>query len=56
MSFQIHALPAEPFKSLFGMSGQELGEAISRMFEDRSVDYLHLHNARPGCFAARVTR
>ncbi|MDH3788238.1 MAG: DUF1203 domain-containing protein [Xanthomonadales bacterium] len=89
MSFQIHALPAEPFKSLFGMSGQELaginaarivvdekpgypcrvsladaevvdgedlGEAISRMFEDRSIDYLHLHNARPGCFAARVTR
>jgi len=38
------------------VDGAFLSEAIPAMFADPSVDYLHLHNARQGCFAARVTR
>lgn len=38
------------------MSGDDLGEAISRAFEDETVAYAHIHNAKPGCFAASVDR
>jgi hypothetical protein len=38
------------------VEGTDLGEVIPTMFGDPAVAYLHLHNARPGCFAARVTR
>jgi len=38
------------------VEGLHLREAISAMFRDPHVAYLHLHNARQGCFAARVTR
>ena len=36
--------------------GAELAMLIARMFEDPAIAYLHVHNARPGCFAARVDR
>ena len=36
--------------------GTALRKQIARMLEDPAIDYLHLHNAKPGCFAARVTR
>jgi len=36
--------------------GLHLHEAITAMFRDQGVAYLHLHNAKQGCFAARVTR
>jgi hypothetical protein len=38
------------------MQGRELALAIDRMFESHRVQYLHVHNAKPGCFAARVER
>lgn len=38
------------------MEGKDLEAGIRRMFEDRSVSYLHAHNAKPGCFAAAVVR
>jgi hypothetical protein len=38
------------------MQGSDLAPAIERMFEHGAVAYLHVHNARPGCFAARVQR
>jgi hypothetical protein len=38
------------------MRGSELAPAISRMLDKTAVDYLHVHNAKPGCFAARVDR
>jgi uncharacterized protein YbaR (Trm112 family) len=38
------------------VDGVLLAEAIPAMLDDPAVDYLHLHNAKPGCFAARVTR
>ena len=38
------------------VNGSELEEHISRFFNDPNVKYLHLHNARPGCFNCRVER
>jgi hypothetical protein len=38
------------------MPGTELAGAITRMFISPTVAYLHVHNAKPGCFAARVDR
>ena len=38
------------------VDGMELHEVIPAMLGDAGVGYLHLHNAKPGCFAARVTR
>jgi len=36
--------------------GQELAAAINRMLCQNTSAYLHVHNAKPGCFAARVDR
>ena len=38
------------------VEGVELAPLIGRMFADPAVAYLHVHNARRGCFAARVDR
>jgi len=38
------------------VDGKELDETIRRHFGDRNVQYLHLHNARPGCYNCRVER
>lgn len=36
--------------------GTELESLIERLFANEAVAYLHVHNARPGCYAARVDR
>jgi hypothetical protein len=38
------------------IDGRKLEEAIERQFANRQADYLHLHFAAPGCYAARVAR
>lgn len=38
------------------VDGRELRQTIERMFSDARASYLHLHNAKPGCYAARVDR
>jgi hypothetical protein len=38
------------------VDGVELAPVIHRYFEDLRTEYIHLHNAKPGCFAARVDR
>ena len=38
------------------VDGTRLGVSIPRLLVDQDVAYLHLHNAKRGCFAARVTR
>jgi hypothetical protein len=38
------------------VDGSRLSEAIPAMLENPEVAYLHLHNAKQGCFTARVTR
>lgn len=36
--------------------GKELEAGIGQLFADPRVEYIHLHFAKPGCYAARVTR
>ena len=36
--------------------GTEVAEQIQRMFDDPKIAYLHLHNARPGCYSCRAER
>ena len=38
------------------LEGTDLDAEIARMFADPRAAYLHVHNARRGCFAARVDR
>ena len=38
------------------VEGDELEQYISRLFLDEQVEYLHVHNARPGCFNCEVRR
>lgn len=36
--------------------GEVLGTAIEKMLEDRRVALVHIHFAKPGCYAARADR
>ena len=36
--------------------GDEVGAEIQRQFRDPRVSYIHLHNAKRGCFSCRVER
>jgi hypothetical protein len=38
------------------VDGATLETAIEEMFGNAAVEYLHIHNAKPGCYAARVDR
>lgn len=38
------------------VDGSCLSASITAMFRNTEIGYLHLHNAKQGCFAARVTR
>ena len=38
------------------VDGRELPTLIDRLFGDPSVAFLHAHNAKRGCFAARIDR
>lgn len=38
------------------VDGLLLPDSIPATLDDPEVAYLHLHNAKPGCFSARVTR
>ena len=38
------------------VEGEQLEPMIERMLANDSIDYLHIHNARLGCYAARVER
>lgn len=36
--------------------GSEFEEVAGRMLADEKASYIHVHNAKPGCFAVRVER
>jgi hypothetical protein len=36
--------------------GTALESAVTRLFADPAVAYLHVHNARPGCYLCRIER
>lgn len=38
------------------VDGKELEGAIERLLGDDRADYLHVHYAKPGCYAARIER
>jgi hypothetical protein len=38
------------------VDGKELEGAIERLLGDDRADYLHVHYAKPGCYAARIQR
>lgn len=38
------------------VDGREVSPLIESMLENPAVQFLHVHNAKPGCFAARVDR
>lgn len=38
------------------VEGKLLKKVLGEVFSQDKVTYIHLHNARPGCYAARVTR
>ena len=38
------------------VEGHEAGKVFRKMLDNESVDYLHVHNAGRGCYAARVDR
>ena len=38
------------------VDGREVEGVIERLLADPRVAFLHLHNAKPGCYAARVDR
>jgi hypothetical protein len=38
------------------VEGRDLRQAIGAMFANHRIAYIHVHNARPGCFNCRVER
>jgi len=38
------------------IDGQQLETLVEKFFADNQMAYLHLHNARPGCYSCRVDR
>jgi len=38
------------------VDGKQLEKAIDQLFTDQRADYLHVHYAKPGCYAARIER
>jgi hypothetical protein len=38
------------------VDGNEVEVVIQRLFEDPRAKYIHVHNARPGCFACQIER
>jgi hypothetical protein len=53
----VHAFDAEGMMIDADVTdGEHLEFLIERMLANSSADYLHIHNAKPGCYAARVDR
>jgi Protein of unknown function (DUF1203) len=38
------------------VEGKDLADSISDVFDNASVAYIHIHNARPGCYNCLVKR
>ena len=38
------------------VDGRHLEHGIARLFDEAAVRFLHVHFARPGCYACRVDR
>lgn len=38
------------------VAGKELAAKLDALFANPAIDYVHIHNAKQGCFAAKATR
>lgn len=38
------------------VEGGAIKNYIKQVFENNNIEYLHVHNARPGCFSCRINR
>jgi Protein of unknown function (DUF1203) len=38
------------------VDGQDLEPTVHRLFDDPKINYLHVHNAKRGCFSGRIDR
>jgi len=38
------------------VASADLDQVIQRLFSDKKTVYLHVHNARPGCYSCRIDR
>ncbi len=38
------------------LEGKDLEEHIVRLFQNSAIRYIHIHNAKPGCFDCNVVR
>lgn len=38
------------------LPGRGLAEKAKEMLADETIEYLHIHNAKPGCFAVKIER
>ena len=36
--------------------GQSLRESLNEMFYNQEIDYVHIHNAKPGCYMCEAVR
>jgi len=48
--------PAGMMKNARVVEGREIETCIDEFFADKSIEYLHLHNAGAGCYSCRVDR
>ena len=38
------------------VEGTDLAEKLDSLLDNTEIDFIHIHNAKPGCFAAMATR
>jgi hypothetical protein len=38
------------------VDGQAMVPVVQRFFENPQVDYIHVHNAKRGCYSGRIDR
>ena len=38
------------------LDGTQVGARLHEWFADQAIDYVHLHNARPGCYSCMAVR
>ncbi|MCK8464049.1 DUF1203 domain-containing protein [Aliiroseovarius sp. S1339] len=38
------------------VNGDDLAQSLNKLFENTEIEFVHIHNAKQGCFAAMATR
>jgi hypothetical protein len=38
------------------VEGKDLSAVLDKMLENQAIDYIHIHNAKPGCYNCQVER